>query len=371
MKKVIVKLFIFSVLAILMCAFVLKTESAANSTLQDFYRAELEFIKLYKEDHVKARPIFKDFIIKYPGTMEYPFEKLQQSTAFLSLIESSDRNVRVYRSHTWVCLNYFEYNIFQYKSEGKVYTRMNIWFHSYKCWDEPEADYVSDIKTVMIEGKTYYLIFAGKYNCGDYSESEFGVTAFTIEKNLLQTAPLFKIQDRLLPNIFVCAIVDNGGVQERDFTLLYDEKNKILYIPESKKENEMQDLTGLWLNYQLKGKHFEYIGKSGPYYLHASIRDFESFVVEMDTKTYHHRIDAIDSKNNKYRLSLWKSGKTIDTKPDLVIEGKYNEAKEFYIFEKNGIRYSYPYFNTVGYFIIETNGKVTLREKVDKESVID
>jgi len=188
MKTVSAGLFTFSAIAVLMCAFVPRTDHAAsNVALQDLVRIEQEMIKLFQEGRTSASAKFKDFIINNPATMDYPFEKLQQSTYFLSLIESSDRNVRVYRSHMWVCLNYYEYNIFQYKSEGKVYTRMNIWFHAYTCWNEPEVEYVSDIKTVTIEGKTYYLIFAGKYNCGDYGASEFGVTAFTIEKNLLQT----------------------------------------------------------------------------------------------------------------------------------------------------------------------------------------
>jgi len=50
-------------------------------------------------------------------------------------------------------------------------------------------------------------------------------TAFTIENNLLQTIPLFKYQEKILPNMFVCAYadIDNGCIQERDYFPYYDE----------------------------------------------------------------------------------------------------------------------------------------------------
>ena len=280
--------------------------------------------------------------------------------------------VRIYRSLNWACLNGCEYNIFQYKSEGKVYTRTNIWFHTYICGDVPESEYVSDIKVINIEGKNYYLILAGKYNCGEYNASEFGVTAFTIEKNMLQTVPLFNYQEKMMPNLFVCALVDYDVVYKRDYTVAYNDNNKVLYMPETKDEMGFPFLTGLWLNYQLKGKHFEYIGKSGPYYLHESIHDFKDFVAEFDTKTYHHRIDEMDIKNKKLRLSLWKKGKKVDSKPDLVVEGISDEAKNIFIFEKDETTYKYPYpIDENTYFIIEKNGKETLKEKVEKDSMLD
>ena len=345
--------------------------NTVDTKTQDPVKAEQEIIKLFQEGDAQASEVFKDLIINNPETMEYPFDKLQESTDYISVIESSDHNLRIYRSHTWVCLNGCEYNIFQYKNEGKVFMRQNIWFHAYVCWDVPKSEYVSDIKTVNVAGKTYYLIFAGKYNCGDYGVSEFGVTAFTIENNMLQTTPLFKYQDKILPNIFVCAIVDNAIVLERNYTLDYDKNNQILYIPETKNDHGFHYLTGLWLNYQLKGTHFEYTGKSGPYYLHASIRDFEYFVVEMDTENYHHRIDILDKELRNYRLSLWKKGKTVDSKPDLVLEGICDVNKNIFIFEKDGTTYKYPYpIWEDGNFIIEKNGKVTANEKIDRENIL-
>ena len=368
MKREITILMVCMASAVLLCAFGLSADlNTADTKAIDLVQAEQEIIKLFKEEDVNASQVFKNLIINNPETMEYPFDKLQRSTDYISVIESSDGMVRIYRSLTWVCLNGCEYNIFQYKSEGKVYTRMNIWFHAYICWDVPESEYVSDIKAISIEGKTYYLIFAGKYNCGDYGASEFGVTAYTIEKNMLQTVPLFNYQEKMMPNLFVCALIDYGGVYIRDCTITYNEN--ILYMPETNGDVDMPFLTGLWLNYQLKGNHFEYVGKSGPNYLHESIRDFEDFLTEFDTKSYHHRIDVMDG-DNKLRLSLWKKGKTIDTKPDMVVEGIGDEAKHIFIFEKDGTTYKYPYtIDENAYFTIEKNGKVTLKEKVEKGSI--
>ena len=288
-------------------------------------------------------------------------------TKKISFIESSDQNVRIYEYlSSSQCL---KDHIAQYKSEGQVYTRKNMWLHAYICCDDTCPETVSDIKTVTIEGKTYYLVSAIKYHCRDYEATESGITAFTIENNLLQTIPLFKYQEKILPNMFVCAYVSNGCMQERNYCPYYDEHKKSLYVPETKYHDDFNHLTGLWLIYQLKGNHFELTGKTaGPYYLHESIREFEYFESEMDTETYHHRIDAL--KNNR-RLSLWEKGKTIDTKPYLIVEGKFDEDKSIFIFEKDGTVYKYPYYVTDdSYFIIEKNGKVILKEKLDKDSYL-
>ena len=371
MKTEMTKLMVCIASVALLCAFGLSTNlNTADTKPIDLVKAEQEVIKLFKEEDVNASQVFKNLIINNPETMEYPFDKLQRSTYYISVIESSDGMVRIYRSLFLSCLPECDYNIFQYKSEGKVFTRMDIWFHAYICWNPP-VEYVSDIKVISIEGKTYYLIFAGKYHCGEYAVSEFGVTAFTIEKNMLQSIPLFNYQGKMMPNLFVCALVDHD-VYKRDYTIVYNENNKVLSLPETKDEMGFPLLTRMWLNYQLKGNHFEYIGKSGPNYLHESIHDFEYFLTEFDTKSYHHRIDVMDGENNKHRLSLWKKGETVDTKPDLVVVGIYDENKNTYIFEKDGTSYKYP--NSIdenAYFIIEKNGKETLKEKVEKVSLID
>lgn len=230
----------------------------------DMKKEEDELIQLEKEESEQFDETFKNLIHSNPATMDYPFSKLQGDR--IVLLESSDKNVRIYSYHTHVCLNGCAYNLFQFRSNGKIFTADQLWFHEYYCWDNHgQPEYISDIKTLVNNNKTYYLIFAGKYNCGDYGESEFGVTAFSIENNMLKTAPIFKISDKILPNIFICAIIDNGAYDESDYTFFYDEKEKILFVPETTKGlhnsspyiDDSSWLTGKWIKYQFIDSCFQ------------------------------------------------------------------------------------------------------------------
>ena len=362
--------FTFIAVLIVMCAFVLKANpahlNAQDPKFQDLAKAELELIKLFIENDTSADEKLQRLIMSNPSSMDYPFQNLQEVTGCISVIESSDRKVRIYRrDYTWEHPGEV-YNIFQYKSDGGVFSRINIWLRAFSCNFMVDVS-VKNIQTLTVGGQSYYLIFAGKYTQGS-DISEFGVTSFTIENNLLQTVPLFNIQEKMLPNLFVCADISNDCVLERSYTLNYNENDKILYVPEADDEGI---LSGLWLKYQLKGDHFENIGKSGPYYLHESIRDYEYFISEFDSKTYHHRIDAMDIENNKFRLTLWKNGNTINTKPLFVVEGKYNMDDNSYTFQANESLYKYHTINNGLYFIIETNQVESLIEIIDNDSYID
>ena len=173
----------------LMCVFGQISEPV---NAQKFQEAMVEEA-LIKHINVVDDAKFYDVIVSNPATIDYPLERLQNHYR-MSLKKSSDGNVKIYSYLTGIGLNGCEYNIIQYKSEGKVFVTKDKWFHFYTCFDR-DKEYVSDIKVITIDGKTYYLIFAGKYNGDDYGTSEFGVTAFTVENNFLVTAPLFKNTD--------------------------------------------------------------------------------------------------------------------------------------------------------------------------------
>jgi hypothetical protein len=222
----------------------------------DIEKAENELIKLYSEvgDEAKFNVMFKNLIRSNPETMNYSFSKLQEDNLHLKVLESSDGNLRIYSYFSGFYLNIGGYNIFQYKYNGKIVTTQDKWFHSYICSDRAAAEEITDIKTLTVEGKTYYLIFAGKYDDGEfYRESEFGVTAFTIENNLLKTAPIFKDEDKILPNLFVCAVIDERVCNYSDFAFYYDEKEKFLFIPYS---NEF-GLDGNWIKYEFVDGYFQ------------------------------------------------------------------------------------------------------------------
>lgn len=108
------------------------------------------------------------------------------------------------------------------------------------------------------------------------------------------------------------------------------------------KAEDYDKLTDQYALYQFNGKSLEYVGKDGGYWLHPSIRQFESLEAMFFTKDYRIRIDRIS--DGRYRYVSWKRTASVSDEPDIVILGSYyNEAEEKYIFNNNGYVYIIEY----------------------------
>lgn len=209
----------------------------SDSSINCSYKFGEEFGKLIKDN---------------PATINYDFKILRDSSR-CDIVTSKDGNLRIYSwdTETGGTMRFFN-TIYQYKDNGKVYTRIPVFKEG-----DPGCFY-SKIYTVVINGKTYYLAISnGIYSNSDISQS---VSVFTIAGNqLADTARLFKTKTKLLNRIDVLfdffSVVDRP---ERPVELItFDEEKKELYIPVVDKKNQV---TKKSLVYRLKGEYFEYVG---------------------------------------------------------------------------------------------------------------
>ena len=113
----------------------------------------------------------------------------------------------------------------------------------------------------------------------------------------------------------------------------YDNKNKILYIPEA--EPELSDRYSL---YRYDGEKMHYIGTDGGFWLHPSIRSFKFLELVLDTKDYRIRVDKMF--DNSYRYVAWENKITMNDTPDIVLlNGTFDEKNSNYHFENKGYEY--------------------------------
>jgi hypothetical protein len=192
------------------------------------------------------------FIKNNPGTLSYPFKKLNDSI-FSGVRTSSDGNFRIYSWDTWTGgTMHFYKMIYQWRANGKVFTDVP------RIEDNDPAFYCSAIFTVNIDNKPYYLaVTNGIYSSKDLMQS---ITCYSIEGNkLMDTVRLFKTKAKKLNSIEVFfdffSVVDKP---ERPLELItYDDKLNIIYIPVVDGKDQVTKKNIL---YQLKDGYFEFIG---------------------------------------------------------------------------------------------------------------
>ncbi|MFB6453879.1 hypothetical protein ACE38W_01310 [Chitinophaga sp. Hz27] len=236
---------------------------AFNSFAQaDIKKSELEVAKLYgkileQQDSAyqyadKFGKAFKKLLKDNPATINYNFKRLQDSS-HCYINTSTDGNFRIYSWDTWTggTMHFFN-NIYQYKTEGNVFTQTP----AHKKSDP--GMFCSKIYAVIIKDKTFYLaIFNGIYSTKDVSQS---IQAFTLTAGKLDdTVKLFKTRTQMLNRIDVpfdfFSVVDRP---ERPLELItYNETAQEIYIPLVDKNGQV---THSNLVYHLVDNVFEYIG---------------------------------------------------------------------------------------------------------------
>ena len=204
--------------------------------------------------NVKFRDMLSEYTSLYPETLVYPFDSLKESK--IDIVNSEDGLLRIYSWDTWAggTFHFFE-NVFQYRSEGKVFSKV--------YFDIPSNDQViyipfySQIFSLKTKNKIYYLaINNGIYSAKDASQS---IQIFAIENNEINDrVELIQTKEGMVNSIGVMfdffSIVNR---QERPFQLIkYDPKSKIIYIPIVLDDGKVTDQYNV---YQFNGKYFELI----------------------------------------------------------------------------------------------------------------
>lgn len=195
---------------------------------------------------------FTSFIKNNPATLNYSFKKLIDSN-YCYIGTSDDGNFRIYSWDTWTggTMHIFK-EIYQWKSNGKIFAKV-------PKYEEGDAGrFCSKIFTANFSNKPYYLaITNGIFSTKDAMQS---ISAFSIEGNkLVDTVKLFKTKTKSLNTINVAfdffSVVDRP---ERPLQLItYDNAKKIIYIPVV---DDKEQVTKKNILYQLKDRHFEFIG---------------------------------------------------------------------------------------------------------------
>jgi hypothetical protein len=219
------------------------------SKLASFIPGDYDSISLYSNRFSNE---FSSFVKNNPGTLNYAFQKLIDSTN-CRVQTSVDGNFRIYSWDTWTGgTMHFYKEIYQWKDNGKVFTKIPI---------REEGDpgsFCSKIFTVHINKQPYYLaVTNGIYSTKDAMES---ISVYKIDNNnLVDTIELFKTKSKTLNNITVeYDFFSAADRPERPLELItYDHKQKIIYIPVV---NDKGQVTTKYILYQLKGHHFEFIG---------------------------------------------------------------------------------------------------------------
>ena len=324
------------------------SNSISEFTYSALKEAEMKLIEILKERYGDPNEYSEcmlndeliDFIIKEPLTLDYQFDSLQ-SRGFANVVTSEDGNLRFYYWNTrtgGTCISWR--SICQYRSNGKIYTyRGDISLLKYGKQNE---EYIESAPRSIItiydnSGSPIYLV-----NTYIKESSQWGyesIEAIKIENDKLTPVPIFDVDGHgdMYTRGVEYTIADwyfraNDG-EGWDWLFNYDNKNKILYIPEA--EPELSDRYSL---YRYDGEKMHYIGTDGGFWLHPSIRSFKFLELVLDTKDYRIRVDKMF--DNSYRYVAWENKITMNDTPDIVLlNGTFDEKNSNYHFENKGYEY--------------------------------
>lgn len=219
------------------------------AALQNSYGSGADSTETYSE---KFSSSFTGFIKANPATLNYPFQRLIDSN-FCFIKTSADGNFRIYSwdNLTGGTMHWFN-QVYQWRDKGKIFTKIP------KADDQDPGGFCSEIYTVTIQNKAYYLVISNRiFSTRDASQS---ITVITINGNrLTDTAKLFHTKTKQYNRVDVdfdfFSVVDHP---ERPLQLItYDDKLQVVYIPVV---DNKQQVTERNILYQLKGDHFEFIG---------------------------------------------------------------------------------------------------------------
>ena len=245
---------------------------------------------------------------------------------------------------------------------------------------ECEAKALRSFKTQ--DGNTVYLYVQVETDYEDEVIYSDWVSAFRVGKNgKLEQVPFFKTSNLTLKEI-ACEwrndeTIEDGygwlesGLDENDFYrnclgMSYHAKTSSLYVPLIEKTNSgsfSKKYTNRFLVYHFDGNSFIFKGREAPYWLHSSLKDYQSTEYCFMTSGYLVQIDKM--KDGTYRYASWKNGKGLKDmgrKPSLVIGGGSYKNNRFTF--KNST-YTYTVDLNEETLVVKNNGKTILEQDID------
>lgn len=179
-----------------------------------------------------------------PALFHYPFTSLNE---YMDVVNSRDKRFRIYSwdSYTGGTMHIF-YGVAQYTgADNKIYT----FSLTDTSGGEPGLWY-SDIYSFHNKGKHYYFCIGNeKYSSHDLGQE---VIVYSVHGKSLVAAPIIRTGSGLTNRIHVD--FDLAGLDGKDLSIVFDEKNKELKIP-------VVDEKGKILNrnivYKFNGEYFE------------------------------------------------------------------------------------------------------------------
>ena len=245
-----------------------------------------------------------------------------------------------------------------------------------------EAKVLRSFKTQ--DGSTVYLYVQSK----PYFEDEGTVytdwvSAFRIGKNgKMEQVPFFKTANLTLKEI-ACEWKNYDSIEACDHWLYanldsddydyyvdylgitYHAKTSSLYIPLIEKNNSgsySKKYTNRFLVYKFDGNAFVFKGREAPYWLHSSLKEYQSTEIYFMTDEYLVQIDKL--KDGSYRYASWKNGNSLQDmgrKPSLVIGGGSYKNNRFTF--KNST-YTYIIDKDDMTLVVKNNGKTILEQYI-------
>lgn len=261
-------------------------------------------------------------------------------------------------------------------ADGKIVSSDG--FSRFGAGDDPKC--LRSVKT--LDGNTVYLYIQGqsRYENGSVIHSDW-VSAFRIGKNgKMEQVPFFKTSKALLKEI-VCDWRDDdstdwcygwleAGLDVNDFFtdclgISYHAETSSLYVPLIEKNDNgsySKKYTNRFIVYQFDGNAFVYKGREAPYWLHSSLKDFQSTEFCFMTNGYLVQVDKL--KDGSYRYASWKDGcglMDMGRKPSLVLRGG-SFKNDRYTFTNNSHTYIVDLKEST--LVVKNSGKTILEREI-------
>ncbi len=318
---------------------------------------EVEGIKEYVWDSEEGVR-FREFVRENPDEAMLMEEESLEEEYGVEVSTSEDGNLRLYSWDTGTGGTMIQWgNVCQYRSGGKLYM-------SDRCFmdivDDPDGESewsgpgcsVGEIVTLhKNNGSTVYLVEGYIRESGNRGIQ--CVYAIGIEEGRLVPVKLFSNEsifynddtddkeeeldideyavglDYSIADWYFRANCGEGW----EWVCNFDKERNILYIAK-----DVGYLTDQYRLYKFDGERMIELGVGGGYWLHPSIRGFDSLEILFDTESYRVRVDRMVDET--YRYVSWDRGVPMSEEPSLVLyDGYYDEDAKRFIFKNNEYLY--------------------------------
>ena len=190
----------------------------------------------------KLETEFIQLVTGNPKTLDYPFKRLQDSS-ICYITTSADGNFRIYDLHGWLLRK----AIYQWRGKNNVFTKVI-------AFTKDSFGICRNIYTVKVKGQSHYLPVISFLDW--YGQATQFVTAFRINGNSLDSAPLFKNKETRLNRIEYPISLGNMMKDSlRWINITYNDKQNKLYVPLT---DEYGMFTQAYSIYELKGDYLEF-----------------------------------------------------------------------------------------------------------------